>query len=441
MSSQTGRKPGLSPITEVIEDARAGRMFILVDDEDRENEGDLCVVGKWANARAINFMATHGRGLICLALTRARTEALGLSLMERRNESRHQTAFTVSIEAREGVTTGISAADRAHTVRTAIDPQCTDKDITTPGHIFPLVARDGGTLVRAGHTEAVIDIARAAGDASPSGVICEIMKDDGEMARLADLVGFAKTHGLKIGSIADLIAHRRISETLVQRTAEKVMTSRTGGQWRLMVFKNTVTGVEHVTLLKGDISTDAPVLVRMHRLDMMVDVLGEISEQRSGRELELAMLAIAREGRGIVVLLRESSHTSLSQRVSRAVGEAHKTDRTDMPDHGQGLREYGVGAQILGELGVRRMILLSNSQANVVSLEGYDLEIAGWRRLAGGAANAKSKSGAKAKSGANAKAKSKSMKKAKPGAGTMTKAMAKTSTKTTPKGAGGKARK
>ena len=216
-SEQRAGSAGLSPIEDVIADARDGKLFILVDDEDRENEGDLCIIGEWADAAAINFMAKYGRGLICLALSRARTEALGLSLMEQRNESRHQTAFTVSIEAREGVTTGISATDRAHTIRTAIDPQCTEKDITTPGHIFPLVARDGGTLVRAGHTEAVVDIARAAGVEEPSGVICEIMKDDGEMARLPDLIGFAAEHDLKIGSIADLIAYRRSSETLVQR--------------------------------------------------------------------------------------------------------------------------------------------------------------------------------------------------------------------------------
>ena len=368
---------GLSPIEEVIADAAAGKLFILVDDEDRENEGDLCVVGEWADAAAINFMAKYGRGLICLALTRARTEALGLSLMERRNESRHQTAFTVSIEAREGVTTGISAADRAHTVRTAINPQCTAKDITTPGHIFPLVARDGGTLVRAGHTEAVVDIARATGQQSPSGVICEIMKDDGEMARLPDLIGFAAEHDLKIGSIADLIAYRRSSETLVHRTVETVMNGRIGGEWRLMVFENTISGVEHVALIKGDISTPEPVLVRMHSLDMMADVLGEISERRSGQELEEAMQTISENGRGIVVLLRESSNTSLSETVSAAMSG------TPVHDNAQGLREYGVGAQILHELGVRRMVLLSNRPANVISLDGYDLEIVDWRRLNG----------------------------------------------------------
>ena len=366
---------GLSPIEEVIADARAGKLFVLVDDEDRENEGDLCVIGEWADAAAINFMAKYGRGLICLALTRERTEALGLSLMERRNESRHQTAFTVSIEAREGVTTGISAADRAHTIRTAIDPQCTDKDITTPGHIFPLVARDGGTLVRAGHTEAVVDIARAAGVADPSGVICEIMKDDGEMARLPDLIGFAGENGLKIGSIADLIAYRRNSETLVMRTVETSIVARVGGDWRLMIFENTISGIEHIALIKGDISTPEPVLVRMHRLDLMSDVIGELSDQRSGRELDMAMKTIADAQRGIIVMLRESSKTRLSETISSSLSGGVS------PDAAQGLREYGVGAQILNELGVSQMVLLSNRQANVISLEGYDLEITGWQKL------------------------------------------------------------
>ena len=366
---------GLSPIEEVIADARAGKLFVLVDDEDRENEGDLCVIGEWADAAAINFMAKYGRGLICLALTRERTEALGLSLMERRNESRHQTAFTVSIEAREGVTTGISAADRAHTIRTAIDTQCTEKDITTPGHIFPLVARDGGTLVRAGHTEAVVDIARAAGVADPSGVICEIMKDDGEMARLPDLIGFAGEHGLQIGSIADLIAYRRNSETLVMRTVQTSIVARVGGDWRLMIFENTISGIEHIALIKGDISTSEPVLVRMHRLDLMSDVIGELSDQRSGRELDMAMKTIAGAQRGIIVMLRESSKTRLSETISSSLSGGVN------PEAAQGLREYGVGAQILNELGVSQMVLLSNHQANVISLEGYDLEITGWQKL------------------------------------------------------------
>ncbi|MDA7599152.1 3,4-dihydroxy-2-butanone-4-phosphate synthase [Alphaproteobacteria bacterium] len=369
---------GLSDIEDVIADAREGKLFILVDDEDRENEGDLCVIGEWADAEAINFMAKHGRGLICLALTSERTNALGLTLMERRNESRHQTAFTVSIEAREGVTTGISAADRALTVRTAINPQCTEKDITTPGHIFPLVARDGGTLVRAGHTEAVVDIARAAGVSDPSGVICEIMKDDGEMARLPDLLGFAAEHDLKIGSIADLIAWRRRNESLVQRSVESVMTSEIGGDWRIIIYVNTISHVEHIALIKGDISTDEPVMVRMHRLNLMIDALGDTAEKRSGDSLGIAMQAISDAGRGIVVVLREASSTSLSEMISQRI-----TAREDEPDKSQELREYGVGAQILNDLGIRQMMLLSNSPANVISLEGYDLEITDWLNLDG----------------------------------------------------------
>ena len=369
---------GLSDIEDVIADAREGKLFILVDDEDRENEGDLCVIGEWADAEAINFMAKHGRGLICLALTSERTNALGLTLMERRNESRHQTAFTVSIEAREGVTTGISAADRALTVRTAINPQCTEKDITTPGHIFPLVARDGGTLVRAGHTEAVVDIARAAGVSDPSGVICEIMKDDGEMARLPDLLGFAAEHDLKIGSIADLIAWRRRNESLVQRSVESVMTSEIGGDWRIIIYVNTISHVEHIALIKGDISTDEPVMVRMHRLNLMIDALGDTAEKRSGDSLGIAMQAISDAGRGIVVVLREASSTSLSEMISQRI-----TAREDEPDKSLELREYGVGAQILSDLGIRQMMLLSNSPANVISLEGYDLEITDWLNLDG----------------------------------------------------------
>ncbi len=377
-NNKFGSDLAFSSIADVIEDARQGKLFILVDDEDRENEGDLCIIGEHADAKAINFMAKYGRGLICLALTRERTEALGLKLMERRNESRHQTAFTVSIEAREGVTTGISAADRAHTIRTAIDPQCAHQDITTPGHVFPLVARDGGTLVRAGHTEAVVDIARAAGQRDPSGVICEIMKDDGEMARLPDLITFAKEHKLKIASIADLIAWRRQNESLVQRTMESVIILQIGGEWRLVIYVNTISNVEHVVLIKGDISTNETVLVRMHRVDLLTDLIGQVSEKRSGNELNAAMQSITDAGRGIIVLLRESSSLSLSPMVidASSIGE-------EGSDHVHGLREYGVGAQILVDLGVHRMTLLSNSPSNVISIDGYDLEIDGWQSLKG----------------------------------------------------------
>ena len=366
---------GLSTIEEVIADAKAGKLFILVDDEDRENEGDLCVIGEYAMADAINFMAKYGRGLICLALTRIRTEQLGLTMMERRNESRHETAFTISIEAREGVTTGISAADRALTIKTAIDPNCGERDITTPGHIFPLIARDGGTLVRAGHTEAVVDIARACGSDNPSGVICEIMKDDGEMARLPDLIGFAKEHDLKIASIADLIAWRRRNESLVQRTVESAITTRIGGEWRMVIYANTVSNIEHIALVKGDISAGDPVLVRMHALDLMADLLGAVSEKRAGDELATAMAAIAKAGCGVIVVLRESIASSLSSMVSQ------KLNITSDTGGNRDLRDYGVGAQILTDLGIRKMILLSDTRPNVVSLEGYDLEITDWQRI------------------------------------------------------------
>ena len=366
---------GLSTIEEVIADAKAGKLFILVDDEDRENEGDLCVIGEYATADAINFMAKHGRGLICLALTRIRTEQLGLTMMERRNESRHETAFTISIEAREGVTTGISAADRALTIKTAIDLNCGERDITTPGHIFPLIARDGGTLVRAGHTEAVVDIARACGSDIPSGVICEIMKDDGEMARLTDLIGFAKEHDLKIASIADLIAWRRRNESLVQRTVESAITTRIGGDWRMVIYANTVSNIEHIALVKGDISAGDPVLVRMHALDLMADLLGAVSEKRAGDELATAMAANAKAGCGVIVVLRESIASSLSSMVSQ------KLNMTSDTGGNRDLRDYGVGAQILTDLGIRKMILLSDTRPNVVSLEGYDLEITDWQRI------------------------------------------------------------
>ena len=366
---------GLSTIEEVIADAKAGKLFILVDDEDRENEGDLCVIGEYATADAINFMAKYGRGLICLALTRIRTEQLGLKMMERRNESRHETAFTISIEAREGVTTGISAADRALTIKTAIDPNCGERDITTPGHIFPLIARDGGTLVRAGHTEAVVDIARACGSDHPSGVICEIMKDDGEMARLPDLIGFAKEHDLKIASIADLIAWRRRNESLVQRTVESAISTRIGGEWRMVIYANTVSNIEHIALVKGDISAGDPILVRMHALDLMADLLGAVSEKRAGDELATAMAAIAEAGCGVIVVLRESIASSLSSMVSQ------KLNMTSDTSGNRDLRDYGVGAQILTDLGIRKMILLSDTRPNVVSLEGYDLEITDWQRI------------------------------------------------------------
>ncbi|MBI1778875.1 MAG: 3,4-dihydroxy-2-butanone-4-phosphate synthase [Proteobacteria bacterium] len=340
-------------------------MFILIDDEDRENEGDLIIPAEKATPEAINFMARYGRGLICLALTRERVERLDLSLMPRQNATRHQTAFTVSIEAREGVTTGISAHDRARTIQVATDPAKGRDDIVTPGHIFPLVARDGGVLVRAGHTEAAVDIARLAG-LNPSGVICEIMKDDGTMARLPDLVSFAQLHGLKVATIADLIAHRRRTESTIQRLMESVLDSHHGGTFRMIIYVNKVAYAEHIALVKGDVAASGPVLVRMHALNVLDDVLNDRSRDRGG-ELQAAMDLIGQEGRGVVVLLREPHRTSLSDRVRarQAPGKGPETD----------LRDYGVGAQILIDLGVRDMVLLSNTKRTIVGLDGYGLNL------------------------------------------------------------------
>ena len=363
---RTEYSDAISSVEEIIEDARQGRMFILVDHEDRENEGDLVIPAQMCTPQAVNFMATHGRGLICLALPSARIEALGLPLMSPKNSSRHETAFTLSIEAREGVTTGISAADRARTISVAIDPTKGPQDIATPGHVFPLRARDGGVLVRAGHTEAAVDNSRLAG-LNPSGVICEVMNDDGTMARLPDLVAFAQKHGLKIGTISDLIAYRRRNDNLVRATTERRVTSEFGGDWTLRLYVDETEGAEHVMLIKGDISTPEPMLVRMHTLDPMLDVVGLGGMGRTA-EFGHAMTAIAAEGRGVLVLLRDIHAKILSE------GEVSP----------QTLRQYGLGAQILSSLGIHKLILLTNSpRPRVVGLEAYGLEIVGTRRIAG----------------------------------------------------------
>ncbi|MDC0158893.1 3,4-dihydroxy-2-butanone-4-phosphate synthase [Rhodospirillaceae bacterium] len=367
--SKNINKSSLSSIEEVIEEAKLGRIFILVDDENRENEGDLCIPAEMATPDVINFMAKYARGLICLAMQRSRVEQLGLSLMARRNEGRHETAFTVSIEAREGVTTGISAHDRAHTISVATDISRGQDDIVTPGHVFPLVARDGGSLVRAGHTEAVVDIARLAG-LTPAGVICEIMNDDGTMARLPDLMGFAEQHNLKIATIADLISYRRQTESIVERSLESVLNSRHGGSWRLIVYLNKVTYAEHIALIKGDITEDAPILVRMHSLNVMEDVLGDQSGSRGGGELQSAMRSIADKGRGVVVVMREPTSTALSEKIRSKIKSATSEGGTENE-----LRDYGVGAQILLDLGIKEMILLTNSEQTVIGLEGYGLSI------------------------------------------------------------------
>ena len=365
----------LSTPEEIIDEAKNGRMFILVDDEDRENEGDLVIPAQMATPEKINFMARHGRGLICLAMTKTRVDQLGLGLMSRHNGTRHETAFTVSIEARDGVTTGISAADRARTIAVAIDAGKGSDEIVTPGHVFPLVARDGGVLVRAGHTEAAVDVSRLAG-LNPSGVICEIMNEDGTMSRMDDLVTFAQFHNLKIGTIRDLIAYRRRHDHLVEKRAEMLFESKWGGDWRAMTFFNKATGDEQIALVKGRIDPDVPTLVRMHTLSYFVDAFGEANE-RSGL-LSRSMELIAEEGTGVIVVINRPMKDSVS-RFIRLRGEGKSAGAPEVEE----LRDYGIGAQILADLGVQDMILLTNTHHTLVALEGYGLSIVGERPIPG----------------------------------------------------------
>jgi 3,4-dihydroxy 2-butanone 4-phosphate synthase / GTP cyclohydrolase II len=359
--------PALSPIEDIINEARNGRMYILVDDEDRENEGDLIIPGQMATPDAINFMARFGRGLICLALASERVKALDLPLMAQHNGTRHSTAFTVSIEAKEGVTTGISAADRARTIAVAIDAAKGREHIVCPGHVFPLVARDGGVLVRAGHTEASVDISRLAG-LSPSGVICEIMNDDGTMARLPDLIPFARRHGLKIGTIRDLIAYRHAHDRLVKCVAETKLESWHGGEWTAKTYANTAEYGEHMVLQKGRIEPGKPTLVRVHTQSMFTDMFAEKGD-RAG-QLGRAMDAIGEEGAGVIVIIRDGSPTAISEQM-RAKGQGESIV----------LRDYGIGAQILVDLGVTDMILLTNQHRNIVGIEGYGLHVVGERAI------------------------------------------------------------
>lgn len=354
---------GISPVESILEDVRNGRMVILVDGEDRENEGDLVIPAQMATPEKINFMAREGRGLICLALSGDIVDGLGLQLMGNRNNSRHATAFTTSIEAKEGVTTGISAADRARTIQVAIDPRSRPGDLATPGHVFPLRARDGGVLVRAGHTEAAVDISRLAGLRS-AGVICEIMNDDGTMARMPDLIRFAQKHGLKIGTIADLIAWRRRNEILVLRRSEMPFETRFGTGFHLCTYVDSITRTEHLALVKGPVGEDdSSVLVRMHAVNIAQDILGGGSSV-----LEKAIRKIDKAGRGVVVLIREAGVSS------QAAGPGEDKPRK--------LRDYGTGAQILLDLGVRKMTLLTSDPKTIVALDGYGLEIAGYEPVA-----------------------------------------------------------
>lgn len=354
----------ISSVEEIIEDARNGRMFVLIDHEDRENEGDLVIPAQMATPDAINFMATYGRGLICLALTSERVDQLGLELMSTNNSSRHETAFTISIEAREGVTTGISAHDRARTVAVAIDASKGMTDIATPGHVFPLRAKSGGVLVRAGHTEAAVDISRLAG-LNSSGVICEIMNEDGTMARLPELIGFTQRHGLKIGTISDLIAYRRRNDNLVRSNEPTKILSEFGGEWEMRVYEDETHGDQHIVLSKGDLTGDNPVLVRMHAMDPMLDIVGAGQRGRAD-EFGAAMEMVAKEGRGVVVLLRDTA--------MKIENNENTSPRT--------LRQYGLGAQILSSLGLSKLELLTNSPTpKVVGLEAYGLEITSTRKI------------------------------------------------------------
>jgi 3,4-dihydroxy 2-butanone 4-phosphate synthase / GTP cyclohydrolase II len=361
---QRGATDVLVDAEAIINEARNGRMFILVDDDDRENEGDLVVPAQMATPDAINFMARHGRGLICLALTKDRAEALQLQPMASTNRSRNETAFTVSIEAKDGISTGISAADRARTVAVAIDSANGPDALVSPGHVFPLVARPGGVLVRAGHTEAAVDVARLAG-LNPSAVICEIMRDDGTMARLDDLMDFARTHGLKVGTIRDLIAYRLKKDHMVERVSTSPFTAESGAQWQAQVFRDKASGEEQLALVHGNVEPDAPALVRMHSLDLFADVIGEAGP-RSGL-LNRAMRMIEDEGSGVLVALHAAAPGSLSRSLDLRAGKPVEA--------GDAVRSYGIGAQILAALGIHDMILLTNTHHSPIALSGYGLAI------------------------------------------------------------------
>jgi 3,4-dihydroxy 2-butanone 4-phosphate synthase/GTP cyclohydrolase II len=371
---QRGNTEVLVGTEAIINEARNGRMFILVDDEGRENEGDLVIPAQMATPDAVNFMARHGRGLICLALTKDRADQLGLEPMTRTNRSRNETAFTVSIEAREGITTGISAADRARTIAVAIDATYGPEAIVSPGHVFPLIAKPGGVLVRAGHTEAAVDVSRLAG-LNPSGVICEIMREDGTMARLEDLMDFARTHGLKIGTIRDLIAYRLKKDHLVEKVATAPFNAGSGREWQAQVFRDKASGEEQLALVHGALDTAEPVLVRMHSLDLFADVL----EEKSPRSdlLQRSMRMIEAEGSGVVVALHAASPGSLSRSIDLRAGKPAEA--------GDAVRGYGTGAQILAALGIHDMVLLTNTHHSPVALAGYGLAIVEERPIGGAA--------------------------------------------------------
>lgn len=362
----------ISSIDKIIEDARNGRMYILVDAEDRENEGDLIIPANFATPEHVNFMARHGRGLICLAMTQERAHTLNLDMMTRNNRESMGTAFTVSIEAKEGVTTGISAHDRSRTIAVAIDPTKDHEDIVSPGHVFPLIAREGGTLVRAGHTEAAVDISRMAG-LYPAGVICEIMNEDGSMSRLPELVSFAQLHNLKIGTIADLIAWRRKNDRFMERRVEAPLNSGFGDGFKTVCFRNALDNSEHIAIVHGDITPESTTLVRVHRMDVLSDVLGENGPRQGLVERAMRMIAEAKEP-GVIVFVNTMRPNVIAERLG--LKPSAPADPTAP------IREYGVGAQILRDLGVRKMVYLSGTQpTRLAGLDGYGLSIEGWRNL------------------------------------------------------------
>ena len=357
----------ISSIEEIIEDQRLGRMVIMVDDEDRENEGDLIIPAAKVDHKAINFMATHGRGLICLSLTEDRVKELNLPLMSQNNDARDSTAFTISIEAKEGVTTGISAQDRAVTIQTAIDQNKTKSDLMSPGHVFPLVARDGGVLMRAGHTEASVDLARLSGH-TPAGVICEIMNDDGTMARVPDLIEFSKKHNIKIGRIVDLISHRRDKDKFIKKSYDSEIKLARGGKFNIKIYETQYDGTEQIVLSKGNVNDGEPIMVRVHVTDYFDNLFGNYGSD--DESLNKAIQVIEKEKRGIIILVRDTGRSIINSLITKQsnADSQHQSSSDE-------LRIYGMGAQILSEIGVKKMILLTNTEWKFIGLEAFDIEI------------------------------------------------------------------